>query len=78
MWIYRKSSGAGRQVRATVESPRGTGLSRNTVHKYLSAAKAGGIARDGAVPSDDQLGRLAVMGQPCMVRRDATDRSNLG
>ena len=42
----------------------GTGLSRNTVHKYLSAAKAGGIARDGAVPSDDQLGRLAVMGQP--------------
>ena len=42
----------------------GTGLSRNTVRKYLSAAKAEGIARDGAVPSDDQLSRLAVMGQP--------------
>ena len=42
----------------------GTGLSRNTVRKYLSAAKAEGIARDGAVPSDDQLSRLAVIGQP--------------
>jgi transposase len=42
----------------------GTGLSRNTVRKYLSAGKAEGIARDGAVPSDDQLSRLAVMGQP--------------
>ena len=42
----------------------GTGLSRNTVRKYLSAAKAEGIARDGADPSDDQLSRLAVIGQP--------------
>ena len=42
----------------------GTGLSRNTVRRYLSAGKAEGIARDGAVPSDDQLSRLAVIGQP--------------
>ena len=28
----------------------GTGLSRNTVRKYLTAAKAEGIARDGPVP----------------------------
>ena len=42
----------------------GTGLSRNTVRKYLTAAKAGGIARDGTVPTDDQLCRLAVIGQP--------------
>ena len=42
----------------------GTGLSRNTVRKYLSAAKAEGIARDGPVPTDDQLCRLAVIGQP--------------
>ena len=42
----------------------GTGLSRNTVRKYLSGAKAEGIAPDGAVPSDDQLSRLAVIGQP--------------
>ena len=42
----------------------GTGLSRNTVRKYLSAAKAEGINRDGAVPTDDQICRLAVIGQP--------------
>ena len=37
----------------------GTGLSRNTVRKYLTAAKAEGIARDGPVPTDDQLCRSA-------------------
>ena len=42
----------------------GTGLSRNTVRKYLAAAKAEGIRQDGAVPTDDQLSRLAVIGQP--------------
>ena len=42
----------------------GTGLSRNTVRKYLTAAKAEGIARDGPVPTNDQLSRLAVIGQP--------------
>ncbi len=42
----------------------GTGLSRNTVRKYLTAAKAEGIARDGPVPTDDQLCRLAAIGQP--------------
>ena len=42
----------------------GTGLSRNTVRKYLTAAKAEGIARDGPVPTGDQLCRLAVIGQP--------------
>ncbi len=41
----------------------GTGVSRNTVRKYLSAAKAEGIARDGPAPTDDQLSRLAAMGQ---------------
>ena len=42
----------------------GTGLSRNTVRKYLTAVKAEGVAKDGTVPSDDQLRRLAVIGQP--------------
>ena len=42
----------------------GTGLSRNTVRKYLTAAKAEGIDRDGPVPTDDQLSRLAVIDQP--------------
>ena len=41
----------------------GTGLSRNTVRKYLTAAGAEGITKDGDTPSDDQLSRLAVIGQ---------------
>ncbi len=41
----------------------GTSLSRNTVRKYLSAAKAEGITKDGSVPTGDQLSRLAVIGQ---------------
>ena len=36
----------------------GTGLSRNTVRKYLAAAQAEGIARDGPAPDDEQLVRL--------------------
>ena len=42
----------------------GTGLSRNTVRKYLAAVKAEGITQDGTIPTDDQLSRLAVIGQP--------------
>ena len=41
----------------------GNGASRNTVRKYLSEAKAEGIARDGPAPTDDQLSRLAAMSQ---------------
>ena len=41
----------------------GTSLSRNTVRKYLSAAKAEDITQDGSVPTDDQLSHLAVIGQ---------------
>ena len=37
----------------------GTGLSRATVRKYLSAAKEEGIAQDGPAPSEEQLSRLA-------------------
>ena len=37
-----------------------TGLFR----KYPSAPKAGGIAKDGPSSSDDQLSRLATIGQP--------------
>ena len=56
--IRRWQSGEGyRQISS------GTGASRNTVRKYLSAAKAEGIARDGSGPTDDQLSRLAAMGQ---------------
>ncbi len=38
----------------------GTGLSRNTVRKYLTAAKAGGITREGGSPGEDQLIRLVA------------------
>ena len=41
-----------------------TGLFRNTVCKYPSAPKAGGIAKDGPSSSDDQLSRKATIGQP--------------
>ena len=42
----------------------GTGLSRNTVRKYLTAAKAEGITREGGSPGEDQLIRLVAIGQP--------------
>ncbi len=37
----------------------GTGLSRDTVRKYLSAAQKAGVARDGPAPSEEQLSVLA-------------------
>ena len=39
----------------------GTGLSRNTVRKYLAAAQAEGIAQEGPPPSEEQLVRLATI-----------------
>ncbi len=47
---------AGRSQRQIAE---GTGLSRATVPKYLAAALAVGVLRDGSAPDDDQLSRLA-------------------
>ena len=41
----------------------GTGVSRNTVRKYLTAAAVEGIAKDGTAPTDAQLSRLAIIGQ---------------
>ena len=40
-----------------------TGLSRNTVAKYLATAETEGIAQDGPAPSNEQLSRLAACGQ---------------
>ena len=45
------------------EIASGTGLSRNTVRKYLAAAQSEGIARDGPVATAEQLSRLAGIGQ---------------
>ena len=53
----------------------GTGLSRNTVRKYLAAAQAEGIAQDGPAPSEDQLSRLATISLSGP-RRAATPRQD--
>ncbi len=37
----------------------GTGLSRDTVRKYLSAAQEAGVDRDGPGPTEEQLSLLA-------------------
>ena len=37
----------------------GTGLSRDTVRKYVAAAQSEGIAQDGPTPGEEQLSRLA-------------------
>ena len=37
----------------------GTGLSRDTVRKYLGAAKEAGVVQEGPAPTEDQLSRLA-------------------
>ena len=39
----------------------GTGLSKDTVGKYIAAAEALGIARDGPGPGEEQLSRLAII-----------------
>ena len=39
----------------------GTGPSKDTVGKYISAAEALGIARDGSGPNEEQLNRLPAI-----------------
>jgi len=41
----------------------GTGLSRNTVRKYLAAARLQGITQGGPATTEDQLSRLATISQ---------------
>ena len=42
----------------------GTGLSRATVRKYVEASREEGLSRDGPGPMEEQLSRLAAIGQP--------------
>ena len=42
----------------------GTGLSRDSVARYITGAEALGVSRQGAEPSEEQLSRLAAIGQP--------------
>ena len=55
----RWQAGAGTQRISSV-----AGLSRNTVRKYVVAARAIGIVQDGPPPDEAQLSRLAGVGQP--------------
>ena len=56
--IRRWQAGEGpRQIAA------GTGLSRNTVRKYLAAARLQGITQGGPATTEDQLSRLATISQ---------------
>ena len=41
----------------------GTGLSRDTVRKYLAAAKEAGVDQEGPAPTEEQLSRLAAIGR---------------
>ena len=41
----------------------GTGLSRDTIRKYLAAAREAGVVQEGPAPTEDQLNRLAGIGR---------------
>ena len=42
----------------------GTGLSRETVGKYIALAEGLGVSREGPTPTEEQLGRLAAISRP--------------
>ena len=42
----------------------GTGLSRETVGKYIALAEGMGVSREGPTPTEEQLGRLAAISRP--------------
>ena len=42
----------------------GTGLSRDTITKYIAAAEELGVSHEGPEPSEEQISRLAAIGQP--------------
>ncbi len=42
----------------------GTGLSRETVGKYIGLAEGMGVSREGPGPTEEQLGRLAAISRP--------------
>ena len=49
----------------------GTGLSKDTVGRYISAAEALGIARDGPGPDEEQVSSLAAIGRSGPRQREA-------
>ena len=55
----------------------GTGASRNTIRKYLSAAAAAGISRNGPPPTPDQVSALAALGQAGLLKPKVTNEELL-
>ena len=43
------------------QTASGTGLSRDTVRKYIAAAKELGVSQEGPAPTEEQLSRLAAL-----------------
>ena len=52
---------AGRGIR---EITRSTGVSRNTIRKYILTAQSCSLARDGPPPNDSQLITLVQLNRP--------------
>ena len=56
----------------------GTGLSRDTVRKYLAAAKEAGVVQEGPAPTEDQLSRLAGISRSGLRQSEAPSEELLG
>ena len=56
----------------------GTGLSRDTVRKYLAAAKEAGVVQEGPVPTEDQLSRLAAVSRSGPRQHESPNEELLG
>ena len=56
----------------------GTGLSRDTVRKYLAAAKEAGVVQEGSAPTEDQLSRLAGISRSGPRQSEAPSEELLG
>ena len=55
----------------------GTGLSRDTVVRYITGAQALGVSREGGELSEEQISRLAAIGQPGPRRVETTSEDLL-
>ena len=56
----------------------GTGLSRDTVRKYLGAAKEAGVVQEGPAPTEDQLSWLAGISRSGLRQSEAPSEELLG
>ncbi len=56
----------------------GTGLSRDTVRKYLAAAKEASVVQEGPAPTEDQLSRLAGISRSGPRQSEAPSEELLG